>query len=55
MFLRVSSNFLCAGIIVRKGIVVKTAPIFYRVRGWKVKKLFDFLIDRGFIIEYLGP
>lgn len=40
---RISTNYFCAGLVVKNGIVIKTAPIL----KWTLKQIFDTICFKG--------
>lgn len=52
--IRLTSNYFCAGVVVRNGTIVRTAPILRWMRSKKVGWLRQYAAGRGWRFELVS-
>jgi hypothetical protein len=48
---RIVSDYFVCGIVVREGVVIKTAPIMHYARGWSEAQLLTYCLKREWSVE----
>jgi hypothetical protein len=51
MLYRVTSNYFCAGLIMRNGKVVRAAPIIKYMKGWNIVRIRQYAARRNWTVE----
>jgi hypothetical protein len=48
---RITSNYFCAGLVLRAGVVVAAAPILQYMLGWRGERVLIYARRRGWMVD----
>lgn len=49
--MRITSDYFCAGIVLRNGVVTKAAPILQYMLGWRGERVLIYARRRGWLVD----